>query len=268
MVRLTLAARLLAGLLGLAPAAWAQTAAPVPLYAAGSLREALTRITAELQQAGGPAAALQFGPSGVLRERIEAGAAAQVFASADTTHPQKLARAGGWGEPVVFVRNRLCALAVPGVRVPATGLLDLLLQPALKLGTAMPKSDPSGDYAWALFRRAELVRPGAYATLSAKALPLTGASDSAPPPAGRSAYAWHLDEGRAEVFLTYCTNAVAARRESPALQVLEVPAELQVSAAYALTVREGAPVAAQALADALLAPPAQAVFQGLGFAPP
>ncbi|HEY1104457.1 MAG TPA: molybdate ABC transporter substrate-binding protein [Burkholderiaceae bacterium] len=261
----------MAGLLGAAAAsapARAADDAPVVLYAAGSLREALTAIATAHASATGSRTVSEFGPSGVLRQRIESGAPAQVFASADTEHPQKLARAGGWGAPVVFVRNRLCVLATPAVQIPADGLLALLLQPTLRLATSTPGADPSGDYAWELFRRAEVLRPGAGATLSGKALQLTGASDSPRPPAGRSAYAWHLEQGRADVFLTYCTNAVAAQRELPALQVFDIPPDLQVTAAYALTVRDGAPAAAQALADALRAPAAQAVFQRLGFTLP
>lgn len=267
--RRVLAAGMVATLMATAHAAEPPAGeAPVVLYAAGSLREALTTITAAWEAATGHRVAAQFGPSGVLRQRIEGGEPAQILASADTEHPQKLARAGGWGAPVVFVRNRLCALAVPAVQVPAGGLLELLLQPTLRLATSTPRVDPSGDYAWELFHRAEGLRPGAFATLSAKALQLTGASDSPQPPTGRSTYAWNLEQGRADVFLTYCTNAVAAQREVPALQVLAIPADLQVAAAYALTVRSGAPAAAQALADALLAPPAQAVFRRLGFAAP
>ena len=131
-----------------------------------------------------------------------------------------------------------------------------------------PKADPSGDYAWELFRKADRLRPGAYATLDAKALKLTGGPDSPKAPEGRGTYAWVMDEGRADVFLTYCTNAVAARQEVPRLKVVALPPELQVGAAYGLTVRQGSPAAAQAFAGALLAPPAQATLARHGFAAP
>ncbi len=247
--------------------AQAQTPPPA-VFAAGSLREALTTIATALEARTGTRVALGFGPSGLLRERIEKGEAAQVFASADTEHPQRLANAGDWQAPVVFVRNRLCALVVPGLALTTDTMLDTLLRPEVRLATSTPKADPSGDYAWELFRRAELLRPGTFALLSAKALQLTGASDSPQPPAGRNAYAWNMEEGRADVFLTYCTNAIAAQRELPALRVVDMPAALRVSAAYALTVRRGAPAAASDFAQALLAPEAQAQFQRLGFAAP
>ena len=61
-----------------------------------------------------------------------------------------------------------------------------------------------------------------------------------------------MDSGQADVFLTYCTNAVIARREVAGLQVVQVPQALQVGAAYGLTVRQGASPEAQRFARALM----------------
>jgi molybdate transport system substrate-binding protein len=258
---------LLAMALTIATAAQAQTGS-VQLYSAGSLREALTEVARNFEAESGQMVALTFGASGLLRERIEKGEPAQVFASADVDHPQRLAQAGGWGAPRVFARNLMCALAAPSVNATPDTLLDTLLQPAVRVGTSTPKADPSGDYAWALFRRAEAVRPGAFAALDAKALKLTGGADSAQPPAGRSSYAWNLEEGRADIFIVYCTNAAQALREAPRLKVIEVPAAMQVAASYGLTVRQGASPAATQLSDYLLGPAAQAVLRRYGFGAP
>jgi molybdate transport system substrate-binding protein len=72
-------------LIGLAPLTFAQTAAPAPagavqLYAAGSLREAMTKIASDYQDRTQQKIALTFGASGLLRERIEKGEPASVFA--------------------------------------------------------------------------------------------------------------------------------------------------------------------------------------------
>lgn len=243
-------------------------AAPVRLYAAGSLREALTEVARQFEAETGQKVALTFGASGLLRERIEKGEGAQVFASADTDHPQRLAQAGGWQPPAVFARNLMCALASPSVDVTPDTLLETMLRPAVRVGTSTPRADPSGDYAWALFRRADAVRPGSYAALDAKALQLTGGADSPKPPAGRSTYAWVMDEGKADLFLTYCTNAVLAQREVPRLKIIAVPPALQVAASYGLTWRPDAGVVATRLAQFILSPPAQAVFQRHGFGQP
>ncbi|MDO9166691.1 MAG: molybdate ABC transporter substrate-binding protein [Rhodoferax sp.] len=247
----------------------ADLAAPaVQVYAAGSLREALTVIASDHEARTGQKIALTFGASGLLRERIEKGEAAQVFASADTDHPQRLANRAGWQAPTVFVRNAMCALTSDQLGATASTLLATMLRPEVRVGTSTPKADPSGDYAWALFRKADRVQPGAYAKLDAKALKLTGGADSPRPPAGRSFYAWAMDQGQADVFLTYCTNAVAAQKEVVRLKVVEIPPELQVGAAYGLTVRSDAPLAVSVFAQSLLAPPAQAVFKRFGFGPP
>ena len=241
---------------------------PVQVYAAGSLRDALTEIARDHEARTGQKVVLTFAASGLLRERIEQGAPAQVFASADTKHPQRLANQGQWQAPVIFTRNTLCALAQSAVAVTPDTLLSTILQPQVRLGISTPKADPAGDYAWALFQKAEALQPGATARLETKALQLTGGGNSAQAPAGRNTYAWVMEQNRADVFLTYCTNAVAARAEVPSLQVVAVPEALQVGAAYGLTVRAGAPAQAQAFAQAVLQPPAQAVLRRLGFAAP
>jgi len=241
---------------------------PVTVYAAGSLREALTDIACGHEARTGQKVALIFGAAGLLRARIEQGEDAQVYASADTGHPRQLAAQGGWQVPVVFVRNSLCALMQPTLTATPDTLLTTLLSAGVRVGTSTPGADPAGDYAWALFRKAEAVQPGAYAALDAKALKLTGGAHSPKAPPGQGTYAWVMDQGRADVFLTYCTNAVAACQAVPRLKVVQLPPALQVGAAYGLSVRHGAPPAANAFAQALLAESAQAVFRRLGFARP
>lgn len=242
--------------------------APVSVFAAGSLREALNCIALDHEARTGRKITLCFGASGLLRERIEQGEGAQVFASADMGHPQRLADAGGWQAPRVFTRNELCALTSDLVDATQDSLLRTLLDPRVRIGTSTPKADPSGDYAWALFRRAEQAQRGAYAVLDAKALRLTGHPQAPHAPAGQGTYAWLMDTGQADVFLTYRTNAIAARREVPRLRVVELPAPLQVGAAYGLTVRRDAATEAVHFAQSLLEAPAQEVLRSLGFGAP
>ena len=116
---------------------------------------------------------------------------------------------------VLFARNKLCALATPGLKVTTANLLERMLDGEVKLGTSTPRADPSGDYAFEVFRKAEAIKPGAQAALEKKAKQLTGGADSAAPPAGRNVYGWHVAEGHADIFLTYCTNAVIAAQENP-----------------------------------------------------
>jgi len=200
-----------------------------------------------------------------MRERIEKGETAQVFASANMRHPQTLEQAGRGGPVALFARNKLCALAQPDLAVDTASLLTVMLDPAVRLGTSTPKADPSGDYAWALFAKAEALEPGAKATLEEKALPLTGGPLSAKAPEGRNTYGWVMESGQADLFLTYCTNGVLAQKEVPDLKIVAVPAGLAVGADYGLLVLDGAPAEAWRLALYILSPVGQAVLADYGF---
>ena len=156
-----------------------------------------------------------------------------------------LAASGKSGPVAMFARNRLCALVAPGVGVTSANLLDRMLDPAVKLGTSTPKADPSGDYAFELFAKADTLRPGARATLEAKAQKLTGGPDSPPPPKDRSVYGVLVAERKADIFLTYCTNARVAKGEQPALAIVAIPEALAVGADYGLTLIGDAPPAAR-----------------------
>lgn len=238
----------------------------VRLHAAGSLRAAMTEIADAFEAAHGGDVERAFGPSGLLRERIEGGEPAQVYASANMRHPTILAEAGLAAPVALFARNRLCALAQPEVAVETGDLLDVLLSPAIRVGASTPKADPAGDYAFEMFDKADALRPGASAALKAKALLLTGGSDSATPPEGRNPYGWVMSEGRADVFLTYCTNAVLAERDTPGLRIVALPEGLAVGADYGLTVMNGSSEAAWRLAFFILSPQGQRILARYGFA--
>src|SRR5882672_10460336 len=94
----------LIGLLAAASAVRAEE--PVRVFAAASLTNALGDIAAQWQKAGHPAPSLAFGASSTLAKQIEAGAPADLFASADLSWMDYL---GG--------RDRI----VPGSRVNLLG---------------------------------------------------------------------------------------------------------------------------------------------------
>jgi ABC-type molybdate transport system substrate-binding protein len=167
----------------------------------------------------------------------------------------------------MFARNKLCALVKPGLAVTPSNLLERMLDPSVKLGTSTPNADPSGDYAWEAFRKADGVKPGSLAALDKKALQLTGGPNSAPPPAGRNAYGHVVAEGKADIFLTYCTNAVVAQRENPGQQIVALPDAMAVAADYGLTVIQGAGPDAERLATYILSD-GQKVLEKHGFAAP
>ena len=239
----------------------------VTLFAAGSLKGALTDVAKAYEAKSGHKVAMKFGPSGLLKKEIADGAKADIFASANMQHPQALFDDGTGGPVVRFARNKLCALVKPGLDVSSGNLLARMLDSKIKLGMSTPRADPSGDYAVEVFTKTEALKPGAQEVLEQKALKLTGAKDSAAPPEGRVVYGWHVAEGRADIFLTYCTNALAARKQYPDQQIVELPEALSVGADYGLTVISGAGVQAQEFAEFILSAEGQKILAGYGFAP-
>jgi molybdate transport system substrate-binding protein len=246
----------------------AATAQPVQLYSAGSLKGAWLDMIEAFGAATGVKVEPRFGPSGSLKDDILVGAGADVFTSANMEHPQALAAARLGGPAVLFARNRLCALARPGLAVDQATMLDRMLDPAVKLATSTPKADPAGDYAWAVFRKADAIRPGAFAQLDQKALKLVGGPNSPPPPEGRSGYGALVASGAADLFLLYCTAAKVAELENPGQRAIALPPELAVGADYGLTVLNRAPPDAYRLALFILSNDGQRILAKAGFDAP
>jgi ABC-type molybdate transport system substrate-binding protein len=246
----------------------ALAAEPVLLHAAGSLRNALTEVAGAFVAATGREVQAKFGASGTLKEEIAAGARAEVFASANMEHPLALAAANKSGPVVLFARNKLCALVRPGLDVSSATLLDRMLDPDVKIGTSTPRADPAGDYAWEVFRKADKLRPGSFALLAAKALQLVGSPTSPTAPAGRAYYGMLVAQGKADIMLTYFTNAREAEQQNPGQQIVVLPDELAVGADYGLTVLDGASRRAYQLVTFILSVEGQRILAKHGFTAP
>lgn len=238
--------------------------ADVSLYAAGSLKGALSEVSAAYTKQTGIAVKAEFGPSGMLRERIEKGAHVGVFASADMNHPRKLASSGRADFVVRFTGNRLCAMAKPEIGLSSENVLERALSPSVKLGTSTPGSDPSGDYTWKIFDKVDALQPGAGKALRAKALQLVGGPNSEVIPEGRSAVPYMFATGKADMFIAYCTTGKAARAEGVELSVVDLPASLAQSADYGMVVLDKDPASAQ-FALFMLSEPGQAILGKWGF---
>ena len=243
----------------------------VKVHAAGSLRAAFEDLARAFQKVHAIKVKPTFGASGLLKDRIVAGESPQVFASANMEHPEALVAAGRAASVSAFAGNALCVLVTPSFSLQGKSLALRLLDADVRLGTSTPGADPSGDYAFTMFERIEssgAAGPGSAAALKAKALQLTGGPGSPAPPAGRNVYGQLVASGRADAFVTYCTNAIAARREHPALRMLPVPETINVSARYGLALLEPASAEAQTYAQFLLGRNGQAILAVHGFAPP
>jgi molybdenum ABC transporter molybdate-binding protein len=242
------------------------TADPLRIFAAGSLTAAFTDMLATFPAPPGSIAKPQFGPSGLLREKIEQGAPADILASADMAQPRKLAAGHPDRSVILFTRNRLCALARDKIGLTPDNFLDRLLDPSVRLATSTPGADPSGDYAWAMFARADAIHPGAQAILQTKALKLVGGPATTPLVPGHGAVQGVFLADRADVMLGYCSSAAPATQEIPGLVSVAPPPDLTVGAAYGMVVLSDDPLADR-FALFVMSEQGQAILQKYGFDP-
>jgi molybdate transport system substrate-binding protein len=242
-------------------------AAELHVLAAGSLREVMAEIGDQYGKATGMTVATDFGPSGLLRKRIEKGEHADLFASADMGHPLKLLQDGRATRVAMFTRNALCGFAMPQVGLTTASFLDRLLDPAVKLGTSTPKADPAGDYTWAMFRRADAMRQGSFAILNKKAQQIVGGSINNAPVVGKDPTAAVLSSGRIDLMIGYCSGRQRMRALLPQLQSVEAPREITTGPEYGLAVLKGARPRTADLALFMLSPEGQQILARHGFVP-
>jgi len=128
---------------------------PLLVSAAASLTDAMNEMAEAYESASGTEVVLNFAGSSSLREQILAGAAVDVYASADISNMDPLASAGLVAKYRIFATNRL-QIAVP-IDNPAevTGLEDLA-NPALFVGLCALEV-PCGSYGMEAFAIAGVV---------------------------------------------------------------------------------------------------------------
>ena len=230
------------------------------LLAAGSLRPAFTPLTSQFTRMSGIDVKVEYGPAGLLRERIEAGEPCALFASANREHPQNL-----------LARNKavsthtLCWNQLGLVTNRRGEWLDLLRDPALRIGTSTPGCDPSGDYTWAFFDNMDVLEPGLGQQLRTRAIPLVGGRDTVKIPQGELASAWILRQGLADLFIGYAHYAHALRA-MPDIHYVAIPDEHNIRCEYQLAVLD-ASNEVMALVEFILSRGGQEFLSAAGFIP-
>jgi molybdate transport system substrate-binding protein len=256
------------GLAIVAVALWAPARADtLKVMGAGSLRAAMTDLLQHFPKQSDEVDTPEFGSSGLMRQKIEGGAHVDVFASADLEQPHKLAAGHPERLVILFARNTLCALARPELGLHEANFLDRLLDPAVRIATSTPGSDPLGTYSWEVFARADAVKPGARATLEAKAKKLVGGGEKTPPlVAGKGAVEGIFLSDQADVMLIYCSAVATVQKEVPTLTSLKLPSALAVQPADGLVILNSKPVALRFVAF-VMSEEGQATLQRHGLEP-
>jgi molybdate transport system substrate-binding protein len=243
-------------LLLFAPAARAQ--APVTVFAAASLQDALRDLAAQWQARGQPAPRLSFAASSALARQIEQGAPADIFASADEpwmTYVQErklildASRVSALGNSLALVAPVGSSAQVTLAR--GTDLLALL-GPTGRLAMGDPAHVPAGRYA-----QAALDWMGQWPALA----PRLARAENV-----RAALLL-VERGEAPFGIVYGTDARASRGVRT---VATFPAESHppISYPFAITRRAAADPATRAVFAFITGPEAAPTWQRFGFTLP
>ncbi len=256
-----------AALLGVAGTARAES--PVVVFAAASLTDAMGDVAKAWVAQGHPKPVFSFGSSAALARQIEAGAPAELFASADERWMDDLARhdallAGSrrdvLGNRLVLVEPKASAAPVtiaPAGSAPAgstpdgfAGVLAGVLGADGRLAVGDPASVPAGIYAEEALRRL-----GAWDAVSAR----LARSDSV-----RSALLL-VERGEAPAGIVYETDATV----SPGVSVAGVfPEASHAPITYPFAALKGAGPEAAALLAFMEGAEGMALFRARGFSAP
>lgn len=224
----------------------------VRVFAAASLTNALNDIGAQWAKAGHAAPSLAYAASSALAKQIEAGAPADIFASADLTWMDYLNQRSKISTPtrVNLLGNSLVLIVPKGRRFPVEMQKGFDLPGAFKgkLCTGEPGVVPVGIYA-----RQSLEALGWWASLQGR---IVGTDDV------RTALAF-VERGECQLGIVYATDAAISSK----VQVLATfPESTHKPIVYPFTLVQGARAEAAGFLDYVkTSPEAAAVFQKYGF---
>jgi molybdate transport system substrate-binding protein len=242
------------------PASPSVAAVDLTIYGAASLKGALDKAKAAYEAANpGTTLVISTDASSALETKIEQGAPADIFLSADTTNPGKLVDKGfAAAGPVPFAGNKLTVI-VPadnpaGIRTPAD-----LARSGVKV-IAAGDDVPITKYATQLVANlaAEAGYPADFA--AAYAANVASKEDNV------KAVVAKIELGEGDAGIVYVTDAQASTRVS----TVDVPDSANVPATYdGVVVRATKnPAAATAFLNWFAGPDGQAILGSFGFLPP
>ncbi len=243
-----------------APSGPGAAAGDLTVYGAASLKKVLTAVTSAYEMANpGTTLTISTDSSVALATKIEQGAPADVFLSADMKNPQSLVDEGLADGPVTRFAGNLLTVIVPtgnpaGIRSPAD-----LAKSGVKI-IACADNVPIAKYAAQLV--ANLAKQPGYPTDFAAAYAANVASKED----NVSAVVSKIELGEGDAGIVYVTDAKGSDKVAP----IPVPDGANVPATYGGVVVKASPNAAAAAAFVawLAGPDGQAILASFGFAPP
>jgi molybdate transport system substrate-binding protein len=231
---------------------------PLVVFAAASLNDAFREIGKTYEKAH-PDTIVQFNFSGSqdLSTQLEAGALADVFASANVREMEQVIQAGLVAQDAsqVFAHNHLVVILPPDNPAGLATLADLA-RPGLKLVLAA-EDVPVGRYA-----RQTLENLSAAYGLDYGMQVLANVVSNE---TTVKQVVTKVSLGEADAGIAYRSDIVAA----PDLKTIDIPAEYNVTAEYPIALLEQAahPEQAREFIQFVLSPEGQAILQRWGFIP-
>lgn len=224
----------------------------ITVFAAASLREAFEDLAKAFEAKAGVKVHLNLAGSQELRTQIENGAKADVFASADQKHMDALITAKLAAGQTVFARNTP-VIVVPKGNPAKVGSFEQLAN-ARKIVIGVPEV-PIGNYTIQILDKAG-------ADFKAKVLANVASRELNV----RQVLA-KVSLGEADAGVVYRTDATAAKDK---VEIVEIPAEVNVVAEYPVAVLSKAPqpAAARAFVDLLLSGDGKKRLSAAGFVAP
>jgi molybdate transport system substrate-binding protein len=222
---------------------------PVTVFAAASLTEAFTQITADYEGLHDVDVRLSFGPSDGLATQIQEGAPADVFASASPKWMDAVAEDPGVTDRADFARNVLVVI-VPAGNPAGLGSVADLANTGIKLVLAA-EGVPVGDYAREMLADAGIA-DAALANVVSNEDDVKGVVQK-------------VSLGEADAGIVYRTDVTSSVADD--LEVIDVPDDVNVVAVYPIAALAGASGSARAFVAYVLGP-GQETLQAAGFLPP
>jgi len=234
--------------------------AQLQVYAAASLRAVLAQVKIAFEDANpGITLDLSTDSSAALEAKIEQGAPADVFLSADVANPQKLADAGLVAGQLLPLAGNLLTVIVPAGNPAVIASPADLARPGVKV-IAAAGGVPITKYATELVANLAALPGYPAGFASAYAANVVSREDNA------GAVTAKIALGEGDAAIVYVTDAKAADK----VETVPVPDAANVPAAYgavALARSKFAQASARFLAW-LTGADGQAIFAGFGFLPP
>ena len=220
----------------------------ITVFAAASLTESFTELGKQFEAANaGTKVTFSFGASSALAEQINAGAPADVFASASPKNMDQVVSAGSASDPKVFATN-VMEIATPPSNPASVKSVNDLAKSSVKTALCQPQV-PCGSVAQQVFTNAKItVKP---VTLE---------------PDVKSVLS-KVQLGEVDAGMVYVTDVKAAGDKVKGVQI---PNDVNASTDYPIAplTKSGNAAAASAFVDFVLAPAGESVLTAAGFTQP